>query len=269
MIAWMPLMNIDFRSFPTPILILSLISCTGVNGLAIAQDPSVQDRSIKNPFFRMDTRGPIARTAKRSVDPRVQPDHESISANRDQPASESLDQFMPRIDLGVIVYDATPRVGVIVEAISSGGPAAHAGLRPGDRLVALNHRVIRNVDSLSRELRRFKVSDQPTLQFVRDQRLHRVGLSLMVPEGGSVSKVGSLASRPDESRGIPSVISGRSASGLDQQAAAAANAVGQAVLGGIGAAFEQWFQEKPTSQNKADLGDSPSAAKKRTPTVDD
>ena len=290
-------MNISTKFFAVKFFFISWI------GLALTDRPlSAQDTSVADPpsisvlpssslsFTEISTLErsgdsessnspasgePIERTAKRLLDSRVQPNGsdaaamdaatkvDSVSLHQAELGTGYSDQFMPRIDLGVIAVNASPRAGVIVEEIRSGGPAELAGLRAGDRLVALNHRLIRDIESLASELRRFNASDQPTLQFVRDQRLHRIRIPLMVGDDHFANSQDSLASGPGAVLHAPSSTLGRPAGGVTQQAATAANAVGQAVLGGLGAAFEQWFQEKSVVENEsAKTNDSSSAESK-------
>ncbi|MCH1493761.1 MAG: PDZ domain-containing protein [Rubripirellula sp.] len=297
-------MNISSKSFAIKFFFLSWIGFTLIDKPLSAQDASGDDppsitvspsanlsltesatleRSVDSESLNNPLAGePIERTAKRQLDPRIQPNGrdaapmdaatkgESVSLHRAQIGNSYSDQFTPRIDLGVILLNATPRAGVIVEAITSGGPADLAGIRAGDRLVALNHRIIKDDDSLALELRRFNASDQPTLQFVRDQRLHRIRIALVVGDDDFANHQDSLAAGPRAVLHSPGSSLGRPVGGVKQHAATTASAVGQAVLGGLGAAFEQWFQDKPVVENEsAKTNDSSSTEAKRTPRGND
>ena len=125
---------------------------------------------------------------------------------------------------------------MLVEAVCSCGFGENAGFQPGDRLVSINQRVVPNVVDLSRELRRYTVGDQLKIQFVRGSRLCLVGL--LLDHGDSSGRRSSVAAEQTGGNG-KTVGDGFS---INSEAASAANAVGQAVLGGIGAAFEGAFE---------------------------
>ena len=61
--------------------------------------------------------------------------------------------------------------GVAVRSVVSGGPAARAGLRPGDVLVALGHDEVRTVSDLLRLLNGEVLGSRLRLAFVRDGEL--------------------------------------------------------------------------------------------------
>ena len=63
-------------------------------------------------------------------------------------------------------------VGIV--EVAPGGPAESAGLRAGDLLVAVNGRVITDVDDLHRMLSGFPVSRQLLLSLLREDRLVEV-----------------------------------------------------------------------------------------------
>ncbi len=201
----------------------------------------------------ISTREPAARTARRvERSARAEkllaemPVVGSDSQNRH--SASGTDGFHPRIDLGLVLIDAKPLQGVRVEAVSSGGFGESAGLQPGDRLVSINQRVVPNVVDLSRELRRYTMGDQLKIQFVRASRLYLVGLSL--DHGDSSGRRSSVAAEQAGGNG-KTVGDGFT---INSEAASAANAVGQAVLGGIGAAFEGLFRGKADDNLDANTG---------------
>ena len=199
------------------------------------------------------TREPDARTARRversSRADKLLPEMPVVGSNsQDHHSASGADGFHPRIDFGLVLIDAKPLQGVLVEAVSSGGFGESAGLQPGDRLVSINQRVVPNVVDLSRELRRYTVGDQLKIQFVRASRLYLVGLSL--DHGESLGRRSRVAAEHAGGNGR-TVGDGFS---INSEAASAANAVGQAVLGGIGAAFEGLFLRKADDNLDADTG---------------
>ena len=69
--------------------------------------------------------------------------------------------------------------GVVVLAAIDGGPAAKAGLRPGDVIVALDDATVETVEDLYAELRQRKPGSQTRLTFVRDRRQREVTVTLV------------------------------------------------------------------------------------------
>jgi serine protease DegQ len=58
--------------------------------------------------------------------------------------------------------------GVTFESVLAGTPAARAGLRPGDVIVAMDGRTIESVEDLFTQLRRRRPGEEVTLRFFRD-----------------------------------------------------------------------------------------------------
>ena len=89
--------------------------------------------------------------------------------------------------LGLSVQDVTPEVarelglarprGVVVRGVRDDGPAASAGIRPGDVIVAIDRHPVGNVEEMKRALERHRAG-APTLLLV-----HRQGGTLYVPIG--------------------------------------------------------------------------------------
>ena len=153
------------------------------------------------------------------------------------PKRSRVDLFRARIDLGLTVSDASPFQGVAVEEITEGSVAEKVGLRQGDRIVALEHRILTGTASFEREIRNFQEAESIELLYVRQEKLHRV--RLMPQKSDRISTDGE--SKPVGSGNFAEDLG--NSQDLRLQAAETASAVGQAVLGGLGAAWEGWFQQ--------------------------
>ncbi len=89
--------------------------------------------------------------------------------------------------LGLSVQSVTPDVarslgldqaeGVVVRSVRNDSPAANAGIRPGDVIVAVDRQSVKNVDDMKRALEKHQAGT-PTLLLV-----HRDGGKLYVPVG--------------------------------------------------------------------------------------
>lgn len=73
---------------------------------------------------------------------------------------------------------ARPMEGLMVEAVARGSQAARIGLRPGDVLVRLNDRVVRNLKEFRREYARLRFRSNVTVQILRGRYLYYVTLEL-------------------------------------------------------------------------------------------
>lgn len=153
------------------------------------------------------------------------------------PERRRIDRFRARLDLGLTVGEASPFQGVVVEEIGEGGVAAKVGLRRGDRIVALEQRLLTGTSSFEREIRNFQEAEGIELLYVRQEKLHRV--RVMPHKSDRISTDGE--SRPVATGNFSGDL--RNSQDLGLQAAETASAVGQAVLGGLGAAWEGWLQQ--------------------------
>ena len=146
------------------------------------------------------------------------------------------DFFQPRNDLGFSLIDASPLRGVVVDGITDQSVAQRSGLMIGDRVVAINHRLIRDLAAWERESRKLGMNTAAQIQIVRSDRLMRVELF----------SAADRSDRDDADVADHSRRSGGQGEGqfnaINQQATATANALGQAVLGGLGAAFQGLFE---------------------------
>jgi S1-C subfamily serine protease len=68
--------------------------------------------------------------------------------------------------------------GVVVLSVVRGGPAAQAGLRPGDVIVRLDDADVDTVEDLFGELRQRRPGSQVRLTFVRDGRERQATVTL-------------------------------------------------------------------------------------------
>ncbi|RYF06435.1 MAG: PDZ domain-containing protein, partial [Deltaproteobacteria bacterium] len=80
-------------------------------------------------------------------------------------------------DLGIVASDLTPmlqqqlgledRRGVVIKELNEAGPAARAGLRPGDVLVNINGRDVPNMHALAEQMRRIKAGEMVRIKLIR------------------------------------------------------------------------------------------------------
>ena len=68
--------------------------------------------------------------------------------------------------------------GVVVLAVIEGGPAARAGLRPGDVITGLDDAAVETVEDLYAELRQRRPGSETRLTFIRDRRRQEVTVTL-------------------------------------------------------------------------------------------
>lgn len=86
--------------------------------------------------------------------------------------------------LGVALSDATvsvdgvTRAGARIEEVEPGSPAADAGLRPGDVVIAIDDRPVDEAAALTGHVRQYGSGDRPSLTVVRDGTAHDVDVTL-------------------------------------------------------------------------------------------
>ena len=115
---------------------------------------------------------------------------------RAAPAATPRDSLAERISA---LIDGRPHLGLFltgpddltVRAVLPGGPAAQAGLQPGDRIVSLNGDQIDSPTDIVRSLEALQEGDVVNLGIERDGEISTVAIKLSRP------RVGDLLPRPD------------------------------------------------------------------------
>ena len=152
---------------------------------------------------------------------------------------EIVDRFLPRFNLGLELVNASPLQGVLVENIRSESPASFTGLEVGDRLVSVNQNLVSDLDSWEQQIRKYGIQEKVSLLVVRDGKLIQMHWKLWelksladskLVRGADLQSGSHVAKQPDHQFGE-----------INQNAVHAASAVGQAVLSGLGAAFDGLF----------------------------
>jgi putative serine protease PepD len=78
------------------------------------------------------------------------------------------DGNIDRAYLGVSTSEAPPRDGALVQAVTPGGPAAEAGLQPGDLIVELDGKAVRSPSNLGQSVLTRKPGDTVEVVVQRD-----------------------------------------------------------------------------------------------------
>jgi serine protease Do len=96
----------------------------------------------------------------------------------------------PKTYLGVLA-EPTPanavKPGVMVREVSPGSPAEKAGLKPGDEIVKVDNKDVKNFDDLMKSLAQHKPGDKLTLQALRDGKEQSLSVTLAEREAPPVS----------------------------------------------------------------------------------
>ena len=83
-------------------------------------------------------------------------------------------------DWGMTVQELTPQLaqqlgidtgtaGVVITDVSQGGPAAEAGLRPGDIITEVNRHAVKNLEDYQQALKKVKSGENLLLLVKRDR----------------------------------------------------------------------------------------------------
>ncbi|MCK9792705.1 trypsin-like peptidase domain-containing protein [Isoptericola sp. 4D.3] len=106
--------------------------------------------------------------------------------------------------LGVTMQDATAsadgvtRRGAQVIEVSSGSPAAEAGLRAGDVIVAIDDDPVNGAESLTAYVREKAADQKVTLTYVRDDKTQTVDVTLAVRDESAPSGQGDQGDQGDQ-----------------------------------------------------------------------
>jgi serine protease Do len=89
--------------------------------------------------------------------------------------------------LGIVAQDLTPQLGdyfgsrdgVLVASVADGSPAAHAGIKAGDVITAVDGKAVNNVDDLLRAVRAQPDGQEMTVGVVRDHKAQTLKVKLL------------------------------------------------------------------------------------------
>lgn len=88
--------------------------------------------------------------------------------------------------MGVFLRDVEDKHGVLVDSLLKGGPGAKAGIRPGDRIIALENRQVEMEATLNEIMLMHHPGDQIIVTVVRNYKEHRLKVVLDDCEEASV-----------------------------------------------------------------------------------
>ena len=140
-----------------------------------ALSPAPDSTNIPDPF------------SARPPDPTPPPTESTGSASGLDPAANlSLDRLGMTVaatpaDTAPGTSARRPRGAVVAETLPR-SPAARSGLRPGDRVVSVDGRLVRTAEDLVGELSRFEPGQTASLHYSRDERLDVARVTLATPE---------------------------------------------------------------------------------------
>lgn len=92
-----------------------------------------------------------------------------------------------RLNNGTAEADGVTRSGAKVARVEAGTPAAEAGLRDGDVIVAFNSAPVQGAESLTAFVRSYTSGDTVTLTVVRDGKALEIDVTLTAREGPTVA----------------------------------------------------------------------------------
>lgn len=69
-------------------------------------------------------------------------------------------------------------VGVLITEVFPGSPASRAGLRPGDVIVKMNRRSIRDMDDVQRSMDYLEPDEQMNVEIIREKQPEQLGVTL-------------------------------------------------------------------------------------------
>lgn len=140
--------------------------------------------------------------------------------------------------------------GAEISSVQPNSPAAAAGLKPGDRVVAIDGRLVNSVDDLLRQLDRWEPNRKWAVQVSRDDRLQTAQLSSENPE----AIAGTAAA---------------GATGSDRPGPGQPTGGNRSILGGFGAALGGLLgnRNQPAGPPADDANGAPVAASERAAAV--
>ena len=85
--------------------------------------------------------------------------------------------YISRPYMGVYIRDMAEAIGVYVDSVEAGGPAALAGIKRGDIIVQLGEHGVTNTSELSKALYNFDVGDTTTVTVYRSRQLLELNIT--------------------------------------------------------------------------------------------
>jgi membrane-associated protease RseP (regulator of RpoE activity) len=128
------------------------------------------------------------------------------ATNTAAPNATTVTTSQPRQDngvrLGVDIEDRPGVRGVIITSVTPNSPAATAGIQTGDRLVAVDGRMVVNSSALKQELSTRSKNNPMSIQLVRGSQVRASTVSFSAnPANSSRTQTGPVAdSKPSQSR---------------------------------------------------------------------
>ena len=99
--------------------------------------------------------------------------------------------------LGVVVGPADEGGGLVVLQVAAGGPAAEAGIAPGDLIVAVNRRLTHDEEDLERILRHARPGERVSIRLQQKGQIRKATVTLDKRDEGETTPETPLAT-PDE-----------------------------------------------------------------------
>ncbi len=114
---------------------------------------------------------------------------------------ESLDAPRGDARLGVEVANSRSQQGAVVTRVIPRSPSQVAKMQPGDRIVSINGKVVREANNVIRAVSDSKPGDRLRVQWVRNDQLREATVTLAGPDGlASPTEIAALSSRDNDTR---------------------------------------------------------------------
>jgi len=127
---------------------------------------------------------------------------------------------------GIVIQGITPdlaqalglesRRGALVSEVEAGSPADKAGLRPGDVIINMNGREIKNASDLNIQMALLRIGEKVRVAVIRDGRKRRLATEIADPYAGYVKGeevhplfAGALLAEVERGHGVAGVILGK------------------------------------------------------------